>query len=66
MNKMNKGIDVDAILKEMRETRLSVARELAADREVPLILDETSEVSDYSIEELIEELELEEDIIFNI
>ena len=61
---MNKQIiDVDAILKEMRKTKEGVAMEILIDGEQPLIMNETSE---YSLEELIDELEEQENITFNI
>jgi len=56
-------IDVDAILKEMSETKDQVALEIIHDSQAPLILREDDQ---YSLEELIEELEEEHDIVFNI
>lgn len=65
----NKGVDVDAILNEMKQTRTGVAREVLQSDELPLFLDEgveMSEVISQSLEELIEELEETEGIVFNI
>lgn len=58
-----KGLDVDAILREMSDTKEQVALEILRDDEAPLILQEDDS---YSLEELIEELEEEHDIVFNI
>lgn len=63
MQNSKKGIDVDAILKEMAGTRNQVALEIIGERIPPLILKEDDNVS---LEELIAELEETEDIIFNI
>lgn len=60
---MLKQVDVDAILKEMASTKKQVALEVLQDQEVPLILNEEGTVF---LEELIEELEETEGIIFNI
>ncbi len=54
---------MDAILREMRNTKEDVAIEIVNEGQQPLIMQEDSE---YSLEELIEELEEQDNIIFNI
>lgn len=56
-------LDVNAILREMRDTKDQVALEIIHDSQAPLILQDDD---NYSLEELIEELEEVEGIIFNI
>lgn len=59
----NEGVDVDAVLKAMRENRNDDDRRLVSDDDMSVILEGAS---DHSLEELIEQLEAEEDITFNI
>lgn len=56
-------IDVDAILKEMDNTKAVVVSEILEGGEQPLIQQEDSE---YSLEELVAELEEEHNMPFNI
>lgn len=67
MGLTNKNIDL--ILNEMDKTKSIVEKEVADENQLPLFLSEGTEnssLSDYTIEQLKEELEEENDIVFNI